>query len=97
MNEFKKTMENLKKLSEPAWKEMNDLAPGMWTRAGYNTHTCCDLQVNNMCEAFNSAIIEYREYPIISMVEGLKFYLTNRIVSVEEKSLFDVLRITNIL
>jgi hypothetical protein len=31
MNEFKKAMENLKKLSEPAWKEMNDIAPGMWT------------------------------------------------------------------
>jgi hypothetical protein len=84
MNEFKKAMENLKKLSEPAWKEMNDLAPGMWTRAGYSTHTCCDLQVNNMCEAFNSAIIDYREYPIISMLEGLKFYLTNRIVRLRD-------------
>jgi len=82
--EFKKAMENLKKLSEPAWKEMSELAVGMWSRAGYSTYTCCDLQVNNMCEAFNSAILEYREYPIISLFEGLKFYLTNRIVRLRD-------------
>jgi hypothetical protein len=82
--EFKKAMENLKKLSEPAWKEMTELAVGMWSRSGYSTYTCCDLQVNNMCEAFNSAILEYREYPIISLFEGLKFYLTSRIVRLRD-------------
>jgi len=29
--EFKKVMENLKKLSEPAWKDMSELAVGMWS------------------------------------------------------------------
>lgn len=75
MTEFKRAMENLKKLSEPAWAEMNQYAPGMWSRAGYSKYAFCDLQVNNMCEAFNSSILEYREMPIISLVEGLKFYL----------------------
>ena len=82
--EFKKAMENLKKLSEPAWKEMTELAVGMWSRARYSTYRFCDLQVNNKCEAFNSAIIEYREYPIISLFEGLKFYLTKRIVRLRD-------------
>jgi hypothetical protein len=55
-----------------------------WSRAGYSTHTNCDLQVNNMCEAFNSAIIDLRDLPIISLVEGLKFYITNRIVKLRD-------------
>ncbi|GAU50686.1 hypothetical protein TSUD_410420 [Trifolium subterraneum] len=37
-----------------------------------------------MCEAFNSAILEYRDKPIISLVEGLKFYMTNRIVKLRD-------------
>ena len=84
MIEFKKAMENLKKLSVPAWEEMNQYAPMMWSKAGYSTYSCCDLQVNNMCEAFNSSILEYREMPIISLVEGLKFYLSNRIVRLRD-------------
>lgn len=84
MPEWQKAMENIKKLSEPAWRDMIEVPAAMWTRAAYSTYTCCDLQVNNMCEAFNRAILEYRDKPIISLVEGLKFYLTNRIVKQKE-------------
>ena len=80
MPDFNRAMEKLKSLSEAAWDEMRQYPPGMWSRAGYSTHTCCDSQVNNMCEAFNSSIIELREQPIISLIEGLNFYMTNRIV-----------------
>ena len=59
---------------------MNALPHKMCSRSSYNTYTLCDLQVNNMCEAFNRAILECREKPIITMLEGLKFYLNNRIV-----------------
>jgi len=37
-----------------------------------------------MCEAFNSSIIECREQPVISLVKGLKFYMTNRIVRLRD-------------
>lgn len=84
MPEFNKAMEQLKLLSVAAWEEMSQYAPGMWSRAGYSTHTNCDLQVNNMCEAFNFAIIDLRDLPIISLVEGLKFYISNRIVKLRD-------------
>lgn len=84
MVEFNKAMENVKKIDEAAWKELNELAPGMWTRAAFSTYTCCDLQVNNMCEAFNSAIIALKELPIISLIDGLKQYITNRIVKLRD-------------
>ena len=84
MPEFNRAMDHLKMLSVPAWEEMRQYAPGMWSRAGYSTHTNCDLQVNNMCEAFNSTILDLRDLPIISLVEGLKFYITNRIVKLRD-------------
>ncbi|KAK2381886.1 hypothetical protein QL285_069460 [Trifolium repens] len=64
--EWEKAMENMKKLNEEAWKDMSQIPPSMWSRSGYSTRTQCDLQVNNMCEAFNKAILEYRDKPIIS-------------------------------
>src|ERR1044072_8360785 len=33
-----------------------------------------------MCEAFNMAILDHMEKPIISLLEGIKHYLANRIV-----------------
>jgi hypothetical protein len=53
--EFERAMENMKKLNEDAWKDMSQIPPSMWSRSGYSTYTQCDLQVNNMCEAFNKA------------------------------------------
>ncbi|XP_057440815.1 uncharacterized protein LOC130732839 [Lotus japonicus] len=73
-------MDNMKELNQDAWLEMMHVPPKMWTRSAYSTHTHCDLQVNNMCEAFNRTILEHRDKPIITLIEGLKFYLTNRIV-----------------
>ncbi|XP_057415441.1 uncharacterized protein LOC130710255 [Lotus japonicus] len=73
-------MDNLKELNQDAWLEMMHVPPKMWTRSAYSPHTHCDLQVNNMCEAFNRSILEHRDKPIITLLEGIKFYLTNRIV-----------------
>ncbi|CAJ2671965.1 unnamed protein product [Trifolium pratense] len=82
--EFERAMENMKKLNEDAWKDISQIPPSMWSRSGYSTYTQCDLQVNNMCEAFNKAILEYRDKPIISLIEGLKYYMTSRIVRLRE-------------
>lgn len=87
MPEFNKAMDDLKKMDEAAWKEMSEHAPGTWSRAGFSTYTCCDLQVNNMCEAFNSAIVDLREQAVISLVDGLKIYITNRIVRLRDNML----------
>ncbi|KAK7255336.1 hypothetical protein RIF29_28743 [Crotalaria pallida] len=78
--EWKTAMDNMKKDFEGAWLELCQIFPEQWTRSHYSTYTKCDLQVNNMCEAFNKAILDYRDAPIISLMEGLKHYLTERIV-----------------
>ncbi|XP_057418799.1 uncharacterized protein LOC130713008 [Lotus japonicus] len=70
MSHWEKTMDKLKELNEEAWNDMKQIPIKQWSRAGYSTYPKCDLQVNNMCEAFNRAILEYRDKPIINMLEG---------------------------
>nr|XP_027190523.1 uncharacterized protein LOC113786690 [Cicer arietinum] len=69
-------MQKIKAINEDAWKDIMQLPPSMWTRSAFRTDTQCDLQVNNMCEAFNMAVLEYRDKPIITLLEGLKHYIT---------------------
>ncbi|CAK8565913.1 unnamed protein product [Lathyrus sativus] len=38
-----------------------------------------------MCESFNRAIVEYRDKPIISLLEGIKHYITVRISTQKKK------------
>lgn len=38
-----------------------------------------------MCEAFNHAILEYKDKPIISLLEGVKHYITVGIPTQKEK------------
>lgn len=78
--EWERAMENMKSLNEEAWKDMSEIPPKKWTRAAFSTYPVCHLQVNNMCEAFNRAILEWREKPIISLIDGLKSYMTDKIV-----------------
>jgi len=54
-------------------------APAMWTRSHFKMDTQSDLQVSNMCEAFNRAILEYIDKHIITLLEGIKHYLVKRI------------------
>src|ERR1044072_217591 len=87
MPDFQRAMENLKQKNEDAWSDMSNINPKQWTREAYDTWTLCDLQVNNMCEAFNKAILEWRDKPIITLIEGLKYYLTTKIVKQKEQML----------
>lgn len=66
---------------------MNELNASCWTKSAYDVSSQCDLQVNNMCEAFNKFILELRDKPIINLMEGIKVYLMQRIVSQMEKML----------
>ncbi|XP_057432753.1 uncharacterized protein LOC130725552 [Lotus japonicus] len=78
--QFDRAMEKLKEMNEQAWMDLCQIPVKQWSRAHFSTNSLCDLQVNNMCEAFNMAILEHRDKPIISLVEGLKRYITSRIV-----------------
>jgi hypothetical protein len=79
--DWNRAMQRMKDMNEEAYNDMMQIPPSMWTRSAFSTNSHSDLQVNNMCEAFNRAILEYRDKPIITMLEGLKHYITVRIVN----------------
>ena len=77
---WERAVNRMKLINDKAWEYMNkNWAPAMWTRSHFKMDTQSDLQVNNMCEAFNRAILEYRDKHIITLLEGIKHYLTKRI------------------
>ncbi|XP_058784134.1 uncharacterized protein LOC131658902 [Vicia villosa] len=82
---WQRSMNHMKELNPNAWKDMMDVPAASWSRSHFKTNTQCDLQVNNMCEAFNRAILEYRDKSIISLLEGIKYYITVRISTQKEK------------
>ncbi|XP_058747460.1 uncharacterized protein LOC131620408 [Vicia villosa] len=81
---WERAMLKMKGMKETAWKEMVDVPATYWSRSHFKTYSKCDLQVNNMCEAFNRAILEYRDKPIITLLEGIKHYITKRIAKMKE-------------
>lgn len=77
-------MLRIRALNEAAWKEMKEVPTQYWGRSHFKTYSKCDLQVNNMCETFNREILKYRDKSIITLLEGIQYYLTKRITNQKE-------------
>jgi hypothetical protein len=77
-HEFTARMEELKKLSEPAYNYLVNIDPSGWSRAYFNEYSRCDLLVNNICECFNSYILKARDKPILTMLELIRKKLLRR-------------------
>ncbi|KAK2654694.1 hypothetical protein Ddye_014550 [Dipteronia dyeriana] len=78
--EFKRSMERMRSASEDAYKWLQDKDPNHWSLAFFTNTVLCDMLCNNMCEAFNSAILNARDKLVISMMEMIKNYLMKRLV-----------------
>ena len=58
-NLFVALMAALKELDEGAFKWLVDnTTPQLWVRAYFRTSPKCDILLNNLCESFNSSILE---------------------------------------
>ena len=58
---------------------MQGESPEHWSRTHFPTDIKCDILINNHCEVFNSFILEARDKPIISLMEGIKNMLMLKI------------------
>ncbi|KAH7842308.1 hypothetical protein Vadar_003843 [Vaccinium darrowii] len=54
-----------------------------WARCKYSPRAQTGRMVNNISESFNNAIKEVRDKPILTMLEGLRRYVMQRLVLVE--------------
>nr|XP_027086445.1 uncharacterized protein LOC113708174 [Coffea arabica] len=84
-NLFKALMEALKAVDEGAFQWLVDnTTPQQWSRAYFRTSPKCDILLNNLCESFNSSILEARERPILGMLETIRLYLMVRMENKRE-------------
>ncbi|KAK4406178.1 hypothetical protein Sango_0624300 [Sesamum angolense] len=64
---------------ETAYEWLEKVNPEHWVRAFFPVHSKSDILVNNLCESFNSYILEARDKPIISMFEWIRTKLMMRL------------------
>ncbi|RDX92805.1 hypothetical protein CR513_25015, partial [Mucuna pruriens] len=70
-------MDDLKKMNEVCWRDLIEIPPIVWAKSHFGTYTLCDLQVNNMYEAYNKTKLGHKDKPIISLCKDIRLYMTN--------------------
>ncbi|GAV75408.1 hypothetical protein CFOL_v3_18887 [Cephalotus follicularis] len=83
--DFKKHMDQLKKLNLEAYGYLMGKEFRLWTRHAFRPFPKWDMLLNNLCECFNSAIMEARSKPIVTMLEMIKLYIMDRIVKKRQR------------
>ncbi|XP_027183722.1 uncharacterized protein LOC113782007 [Coffea eugenioides] len=77
---FNEAMSNLETYDKEAHSWVKKAPhPRHWCKTFFPTHTKCDILVNNLCESFNAHILEFRDHPIISLLETIREYIMDRI------------------
>ena len=76
---FEDEMKEMVKLDNDAFKWLNGKPPRQWSRSHFSTFTKSDMLLNNLCESFNSLIMEARDKPILTMLEKIRCILMRRV------------------
>ncbi|KAG8374557.1 hypothetical protein BUALT_Bualt10G0007800 [Buddleja alternifolia] len=77
--DFEVRMKEIGDLDERALEWFHDKPPSQWSKSHFSTFSKCDMLLNNVCESFNSSILEAREKPVITMLEWIREYLMTRL------------------
>ncbi|XP_038680322.1 uncharacterized protein LOC119981316 [Tripterygium wilfordii] len=83
--EFQLEIEKMRNLNEAAYIWLHDITPNVWCKAFFMTHSKNDAILNNMSESYNAKILEYRDKPIITLLEELRLEAMNRHVKLRRK------------
>ncbi|KAL0451711.1 UNVERIFIED_CONTAM: hypothetical protein Slati_1149200 [Sesamum latifolium] len=77
--DFEQSMKELGTVDKNALEWLSDKSPVHWSRSHFNPYPKCDILLNNLCESFNSNILEAREKPILVMLEKIREWLMSRL------------------
>ncbi|GJZ40779.1 calcium/proton exchanger [Tanacetum coccineum] len=77
-------MEELKIISTEAYQYLCDRNPNSWCRAFFRQESKCLNFENGICESFNRAILVQRTKPIITMLEDIRLYVMQRLVTTNQ-------------
>ncbi|KAI9160020.1 hypothetical protein LWI28_004317 [Acer negundo] len=73
-------MKRMRSESVVTYEWLADKDAHHWLVAYFKNITVCDMLCNNMCEAFNKAILEAYDKPVITFMEMIRNYLLKRLV-----------------
>ncbi|XP_076897925.1 uncharacterized protein LOC143551040 [Bidens hawaiensis] len=79
---YEREMKNLKKLNKMAHLWVSKVPPETWSRSHCTGRAMSDALNNNMCECFNSKLVDGRDKPIITLLEYIREYVMRKIVNV---------------
>nr|KAJ0207297.1 hypothetical protein LSAT_V11C500268620 [Lactuca sativa] len=82
---FEKEMEKVRKLNQECYEWLKQIPPQHSARSHFTGRAHSDIVINNICECFNSKIIDGRDTPIINCLEFIREYIMKRIVNVEKE------------
>lgn len=75
---FNTVMNELRTIDSEAAKWVEGVPKQLWSKHAFTGNAKTDTLLNNLCEGFNSTILEAREKAIISMAEDIRLYLMGR-------------------
>ncbi|KAI3446911.1 hypothetical protein Pfo_003576 [Paulownia fortunei] len=84
--EFKVRIKEMRDVNKSTTNWFNDKPPNQWSRFYFSEHCKCDMLLNNVCESFNSNILDAREKPIITMFEWIREFLMRRLQENRDKA-----------
>ncbi|GJR72688.1 mutator type transposase [Tanacetum coccineum] len=81
---FEKVMDELKAFNKECYDWLAKIPPNHWARSHFSGRAKNDILLNNICEVFNSQLVDGRDRPIISTLEYAREYLMKSIVNVKQ-------------
>ncbi|XP_075478962.1 uncharacterized protein LOC142519825 [Primulina tabacum] len=87
IEEFQVHMTELKDIDAKAYEWLAKKPENQWSKAYFSTTPKSDILLNNMCESFNSFIIDAREKPVIEMYEMIRNLFMGRFKKKTERGL----------
>ncbi|XP_015162187.1 uncharacterized protein [Solanum tuberosum] len=86
VKEFDACMVRIRELDSNVADWLNDKEPSQWSRSHFSSDAKCDILLNNICEVFNSMILDARDKPIVTLLEKLRYLLMARMLANREKA-----------
>nr|KAJ0187918.1 hypothetical protein LSAT_V11C900465570 [Lactuca sativa] len=80
---FDRFMEDFNKFNSKACDWLKKISPKHWARAHISGRAHTDILLNNLCEVFNSKLLDARDKPIITCLKYIREYLMKRICIVQ--------------
>ncbi|XP_052624931.1 uncharacterized protein LOC111911059 [Lactuca sativa] len=81
--QFNVVMKEIGKLNPQVVVHLMARDPKTWSLAFFRVHNSCESVENGFSESFNSVILDARKKPIISMLEDIRIYVMQRMVTMK--------------